>query len=188
MEGEDSSSSSVLVVEDGDGLDAAAGERDEPVADVGVGGECMTGVEGETGDAGTCVAAEYAVDGRGGRTVGEGEGEPGEGLPSAAPGVGDRGGAHGVAEVEARQDVVLQVFREGGQKVHRRRRRRIHLPGLATAVNSVKKESEAFNSRRPGLFQPYFSRAEAIEIERDELGLSNWGQHGLGIKFKKMFI
>lgn len=92
MEGEDSSSSSVLVVEDGDGLDAAAGERDEPVADVGVGGECMTGVEGETGDAGTCVAAEYAVDGRGGRTVGEGEGEPGEGLPSAAPGVGDRGG------------------------------------------------------------------------------------------------
>jgi hypothetical protein len=37
-----------------------------------VGGGCLVDVAGEPGDAGTCVASEYAVDGRGGRAIGEG--------------------------------------------------------------------------------------------------------------------
>ena len=52
------------------------------------------------------------------RASGEAEGEAGEGLPMAAPGAGERGGAHGVAEIEVRQNhLVQQVRREGGQHV-----------------------------------------------------------------------
>jgi hypothetical protein len=49
----------------------------------------------------------------GGRAFREAEGEAGEGLPTATPGAGECGGVHGVAEVEARQNLVQQVRREG---------------------------------------------------------------------------
>jgi len=99
----------------GDGLDAAAGERDEPVVDVG--GGRVVDLEGEAGDPGAGVLEEDAVDDAGARVLGEGQGEPGHGLPAAAPVAGERGGAHGVANVEAPEDLVQQVRRKGGQRV-----------------------------------------------------------------------
>ena len=115
MDGEVSS----IVVVDGDGLDAAAGKRDEPLVDVGsvCGVVVVVDVGLEPGDAGTCVAEEYAVDDGGGRAVGEGDGEPREGLPAAAPGAGERGGADGVAEVEAGEDLVEDLLGQGEQSV-----------------------------------------------------------------------
>ena len=98
-----------------DGLDAAAGERDEPVVDVT--GRRVMDEDVEEGDAGADVGEEDAVDDRGLRAEGEGEGDHRERLPEVPPGAGERGGAHGVPEVEADEDLVLQLRREGGEPV-----------------------------------------------------------------------
>ena len=79
---------SPMVCEDGDGLNAAAGERDEPVVDVVI----VDDIGGEAGDAGSGVAEEDAGDDRGARAFGEAEGEAGEGLPTAAPDAREHGG------------------------------------------------------------------------------------------------
>jgi hypothetical protein len=82
-----------------DGLDAAAGEREEPVVDAA--GRRVVDVDVEEGDAGADVVEEDAVDDRGVHAEREGEGEHRERLPEVPPGAGERGGAHGVPEVEA---------------------------------------------------------------------------------------
>jgi hypothetical protein len=50
---------------------------------------------------------EDAVDNGGVRAEGEGEGDHRERLPEVPPGAGERGGAHGIPEVEADEDLVL---------------------------------------------------------------------------------
>lgn len=98
-----------------DGLDAAAGERGEPIVDAA--GRLVVDADVEEGDAGADVGEEDAVDDRGVRAEGEGEGEYRERLPEVAPGAGEHGGAHGVPEVEADEDLVPQLRREGGEPV-----------------------------------------------------------------------
>lgn len=103
-----------------DGLDAAAGERDEPVVDAA--GRRVVDADVEEGDAGSDVAEKDAVDDGGMRAEGAGEGDHRERLPEVPPGAGEHGGAHGVPEVEADEDLVLQLRREGGEPVGLRHR------------------------------------------------------------------
>jgi hypothetical protein len=98
-----------------DGLDAAVAEGEKPVG--GAGDGVLVEVEGETRDVAR-VTNKNAVDSH--RGCAEGDGDVGEGLPPAAPEAREDGGADGVPEVEAGEDVVEQGRREGGQQIRRR--------------------------------------------------------------------
>jgi hypothetical protein len=109
----------VLGVLEVDRRDAAVAERNEPVGDAGDG--VLVEVEGEMRDA-AGVPNKKAVDSnrRCAALVDEGEGDAGEGLPPAAPGASEDGGADGVPELEAGEDGVEQGRREGAQQIRRR--------------------------------------------------------------------
>ena len=115
----------VVPEREGEGLDPLGGEEGEPLVDVG--DRVRADPPGaELADA-AGVARQDGADGVGARAAGPVVAEVGGGLPPVDPGAGGSGGADGVAEGEAGDDVLEELPREGFQARPHRRRSRIPL-------------------------------------------------------------